>query len=131
MNQNRSKILQRLNFSGIGSWLTWLALAWLLGTIGLGWLVKSFLIFIGLMLLAPVIALVGFGWWLKRNLVEARCPVCSFEFTGFNRSQFPCPSCGEPLQAESGDFHRLTPPGTIDVEAVEVSAEVSARQLED
>lgn len=126
MNQNSSKILQ-FDLSGAKFWLTLLAIAWLLGTIGLGWLVKSFLVLMGLILLLPVIGFVGLRWWWQRNFVADRCPVCSHEFTGFNNTQFQCPSCGEPLQIEKGHFQRLTPPGTIDVEAIEVSA----RQLEE
>jgi hypothetical protein len=100
---------------------------WLLGAIGLGWLVKSLLILFGLILLAPVLAFFGFRWWLKRNLVQSQCPVCSFEFVGLNNSEFQCPSCGEPLKVEQGRFNRTVPPGTIDVAAVEVSAQ----QIED
>lgn len=126
MNQNRPKILQ-FNLSSISYWLTLLALVWLLGSIGLGWLVKSFFILLGIIIVAPAIAFFVFRWWVKRNLVEDQCPVCAYEFTGFNRTEFSCPSCKEPLKVEKGHFQRLTPPGTIDVEAVEVSAQ----QLED
>ncbi len=99
----------------------------LLGTVGLSWVVNSFLIIVGLLIISPVIGWFAFRWWLKRNLVEDNCPVCGFEFTGFNRIECRCPSCGEPLKIEQGHFNRLTPPGTIDVEAVEVSA----KRLED
>ncbi len=126
MNQDFPKRFQ-FNLSGLSSLLTLLALSMLLGAVGLGWLVNGFLILMGLVLISPVIAWVGFRWWLKRNLVESRCPVCTYEFTGFNRTECQCPSCGEPLRVEQGRFNRLTPPGTIDVEAVEVSA----RQIED
>lgn len=119
MNQKSSKILQ-MNISSLSPWLSVLAIVWLLGTIGLGWLVKSFVIILGLILLAPVIAVFWFRWWVKRNSIEDRCPVCSYEFTGFQQSEFSCPSCGEALKAEKGHFQRLTPPGTIDVEAIEV-----------
>jgi hypothetical protein len=126
VNQDFPKRFQ-FNLSGLSSLLTLLALSMLLGAVGLGWLVNGFLILMGLVLISPVIAWVGFRWWLKRNLVESRCPVCTYEFTGFNRTECQCPSCGEPLRVEQGRFNRLTPPGTIDVEAVEVSA----RQIED
>ena len=113
----------QFNFSTIGRWLTLLAFVWLLGSVGLGWLVNSFLILVGLLLLAPVLAFVGFRWWLQRNLVQDHCPVCRYEFTGLNRTQLQCPSCGEPLKVDQGQFNRLTPPGTIDVQAVEVPAQ--------
>lgn len=126
MNQDLPKRLQ-LNFSGVGCWLTILAFGLLLGAVGLGWVVNSFLIIVGLVLIAPIIGWFVFRWWLKRNLVEDKCPVCAFEFTGFNRTDYQCPNCGEPLKVEQGNFQRLTPPGTIDVEAIEVSV----KQIED
>lgn len=126
MNPNSFRSLQ-FNLAGVRFWLTLLAVVWLLGTLGLGWLVKSFVILLLLLLVAPVIAFLGFRWWLQRNLVEDQCPVCQYEFTGLNNAQLRCPSCGEPLQVAQGRFRRLTPPGTVDVEAVEVSA----RQIED
>jgi len=111
----------QFNFANLSRWLTLLVVISLLGSVGLGWLVNSFLILVGLLLITPLIAFVGFQWWLQRNLVQNRCPVCSYEFTGLNRTQLQCPSCGEPLKVEQGQFNRLTPPGTIDVQAVEVS----------
>lgn len=113
----------QFNFSNLARWLSILAVIWLLGSVGLGWLVNSFLILVGLLLLAPVLAFVGFRLWLQRNLVQDQCPVCRYEFTGLNRTQLQCPNCGEPLKVEQGHFNRLTPPGTIDVQAVEVPAQ--------
>lgn len=121
MNQGSSNRFM-LALSEIGRWVTPLLIVWLLVSIGLGWLVKSVLIIIGLITIAPVIAFFGFRWWLNRNLIIDRCPVCSYEFTGLNQTQFQCPSCGEPLKGEGDSFERLTPPGTIDVDAIEVSA---------
>lgn len=126
MNQDIPKIFQ-LNLSGLARWLTLIAIFMLLGTVGLGWLVNGFLILAGLAIISPLIGWLGFRWWLKRNLVEDKCPVCTYEFTGFNGTDCRCPSCGEQLKVEQGHFNRLTPPGTIDVEAVEVSA----RAIED
>ncbi len=126
MNQDTPKIFQ-LNLSGLTRWLTLIAIFMLLGTVGLGWLVNGFLILVGLAIISPFIGWLGLRWWLRRNLVEDKCPICTYEFTGFNGTDCRCPSCGEPLKVEQGHFNRLTPPGTIDVEAVEVSA----RALED
>jgi hypothetical protein len=126
VNQDTSKLFQ-FNLSGLTRWLVVLTTVLLLGSVGLGWLVNGFLILLGFLLISPVIAWVGLRWWLRRNLVEDKCPVCAYEFTGFNRTECQCPSCGESLKVEQGHFYRFTPPGTIDVEAVEVSA----RQLED
>jgi hypothetical protein len=114
--------MSQFGFSGVSFWLTCFAIAWLLGAIGLGWLVNSILILIGLLILLPILAIFGFRWWLQRNLVQAQCPVCAYELTGLNQTELQCPNCQEPLKAEAGQFVRLTAPGTIDVQAVEVSA---------
>ncbi len=127
MNQNRFDGLQ-IGLAEISRLLLPFAIIWLLGSIGLGWLVKSFFILLFLLLLMPVLAFLGFRWWLSRNLVQAGCPVCGYEFMSLNASEFNCPSCGEPLKAENGAFQRLAPPGTIDVSAVEVK---TSRRLDD
>nr|WP_238393114.1 hypothetical protein [Myxacorys almedinensis] len=110
--------------TSLGRLLTLIGIVWLLAALGLGWLVKSFFVLLVLLLLAPVVAIVGLRWWLQKNLVQAPCPVCDFEITSLNHAEVQCPSCGEPLAAEHGKFKRLTPVGTIDVDAVEVSAQV-------
>lgn len=112
----------QFSFSRLAGWLTFFLVIWLLGTVGLGWLVNSFFILVGLLFLAPAIAFVWFRWWLQRNLVQDRCPVCNYELTALNRTQLQCSNCGELLKVEQGKLNRLTPPGTIDVQAVEVSA---------
>jgi hypothetical protein len=124
VNQNSFRSIQ---LSGFSFWLTLLAIVWLLGSIGLGWLVKSFFILIGILIITPIIAFIGFRWWLKRNLVVDRCPVCGYESAGINNTQLRCPSCSEALKVDHGHFHRLTPPGTVDVQAIDVTV----KQLED
>nr|WP_216595658.1 hypothetical protein [Myxosarcina sp. GI1] len=109
------------NTSGLGCGLSFILIAFLLASVGLGWVVNGFLILLCVLLITPIIAFWGFQWWLKRKLVQDECPVCSYEFTGFKNTEFRCPSCGEALQVESDGFSRITPPGTIDVNAVEVS----------
>ena len=121
MNQGNPK-LWSFNLSDFSSVLVPLLIIWLLGSIGLGWLVNSFLILMGLLLISPVIAVFVLRWWVRRNVIADQCPVCSYEFTGLKQTQFQCPNCGETLKIESRKFHRVTPPGTIDVQAVEVSA---------
>ncbi|MCG5057994.1 hypothetical protein VB834_29130 [Limnoraphis robusta Tam1] len=120
MNQGRPRIL-KFNFSKISNWLIILAVIWLLTSIGLGW---SILILVGIVILIPVLLFVGVQWWLSRNLIQDECPICAYEFTALNQTQCQCPNCGEPLQVEQGHFNRLTPPGTIDVQAVDVSAQI-------
>jgi hypothetical protein len=117
----------QFNLSGLRFWLVLFAVIWLLGAIGLGWIVKSVFILLCLLIFAPVIGFLGFRWWLKRNLVMDQCPVCSYESAGINGTEMRCPNCGEPLRIEKGHFHRVTPPGTVDVQAIDVSV----KQIED
>ncbi len=126
MNYNFVKFFNNNNPT-LRIFLTLALTAFLLGSVGLRWIVNGFAIFFALLLLLPTLAWIGMSWWLQSNLIQDRCPVCSYEITGFNKAEFSCPNCGEPLKAESGHFQRLTPPGTIDVQAVEVSVQ----QLED
>jgi hypothetical protein len=126
VNQNSLNDWQQ-SLSGVGRVVVWLAIAWLLGILGLGWLIKSFLVLLGLLLITPIVAFVGLRWWVQKNLVQGACPVCSAELTGFNRMELQCASCGETLQVNQGKFRRITPAGTIDVDAVDVTAQ----QVED
>ena len=119
MNNRFGKLLQ-LNTSGLGCWASAILFVFLLTSVGLGWVINGFIILIGLVVVTPVIALFCFQWWLKRKLVQAECPVCNYEFTGFQNTEFNCPSCGEALQVEAENFSRITPPGTIDVDAIEI-----------
>ena len=127
MTQNSPNGLQ-INFSGLGCWLTLLAGAWLLGTAGLAWLVKSALILFTIVAIAPVIAFVGLRLWIKRKLVQGTCPVCEQPLTGLMAVQTPCPNCGTPLKATPDGFERATPEGTIEVQAVEVEAQAVETQ---
>ncbi|MGF1514210.1 MAG: hypothetical protein ACFB5Z_11020 [Elainellaceae cyanobacterium] len=107
----------------ISNWLVLIGIVWLLGSVGLGWLVKSVVILIGLLLIAPIIGFWALRWWLKRNLVEAPCPVCGSALVGLNGQEIRCPSCREPVKADDKLFQRLTPPGTVDIDAVEVQSQ--------
>jgi predicted RNA-binding Zn-ribbon protein involved in translation (DUF1610 family) len=123
MTQDPSQLFA-LRWQALKPWLTVILAFWLLGSLGLGWLVKSFVFLIGLMTVAPIIAFVGFRWWLGRNLVQATCPACQSNLTVLNQAQIQCPSCGERLTVENRQLKRASTPGTIDVEAVEVVAQV-------
>lgn len=108
--------------SGWGCWLVPLAFGFLLAFVGLGWLVNSFLVLFALLLVLPLVFWAVLGWWLRRNLVRAPCPVCQTEFAAIEANPCRCPSCGEPLRVQNGRFERLTPEGTIDIEAIDVSS---------
>jgi hypothetical protein len=117
---NNSPNLFQVNLPRFQSWLTILAVCLLLGSLGLGWLVKSALVVIGLAIVTPIIGFLGFFWWLRRSIVEAECPVCSNPLQGVNGSEIQCTNCGEVLKVDRGQFVRDTPADTIDVIAVEV-----------
>lgn len=100
-----------------------IAVIWVLGSLGFGWLVKSFLVISALLAVLPILGIAGFRWWLNRSLVQAPCPVCGYELAALkNNPQISCPSCNETLQASDGKFIRATPPGTIDVTAIELDS---------
>lgn len=110
------------NLSGIGFWLTILAVIVILSSIGLGWLLKSLAVLLFLLLTAPVIAVIAFRWWFKRNVIENNCPVCGTSFIVLNNTQARCPSCQEVVTVQDRQFVRYSPPGTVDVDVIEVSA---------
>ena len=115
--------------------VVWLLLfAWLLGAIGLGWLVKFSLILVGLVIVVPIVGFFGLKWWLTQNVVQGDCPVCGAELAGIKGSQISCNSCGESLQVGVGTFTRSAQEGTIDVMAVDVldvtAVDVSARSVD-
>jgi hypothetical protein len=120
---NNSPNLFQVNLPRFQSWLTILAVCLLLGSLGLGWIVKSALVVIGLAIITPIIGFLGFFWWLRRSIVEAECPVCSNPLQGVNGSEIQCTNCGELLKVDRGQFVRDTPADTIDVIAVEVIQE--------
>jgi hypothetical protein len=120
---NNSPNLFQVNLPRLQSWLTVVAICLLLGSLGLGWIVQSALIVMGLIVVAPIVGFLGFFWWLRRSIVQAQCPVCSYPLQGLNGSEIQCTNCGELLQVERGQLVRDTPPDTIDVIAVEVIQE--------
>lgn len=126
VNQRSGKGIY-INFSGVSFWIAALAVIVLLSSIGLGWILKSIFFLLLFLLLAPIVALVIFQWWLKRNVIEDRCPACNTSFIVVNNTQGRCPSCGEKVTVTNQRFVRYQPPGTIDVDVVDVSAtDVSA-----
>ena len=112
----------QLNFSGAGCWLTFALGLVLMTTVGIGWLLKSLLVLIVLLILTPVLLVVGAQFWLKRNLVEGTCPSCAQPLTGFKTVPLNCPSCGVALQAKDGEFAGVAAKGTIDVDVVDVES---------
>jgi predicted RNA-binding Zn-ribbon protein involved in translation (DUF1610 family) len=113
--------------SPLGCFLTFIAATILLTSVGLGWLVNGFLIFLAVLFMLPVALYFGFSWWMTRKLAFDKCPSCGEEITGFKDRVFNCPHCGETIEVVSGKFKRATPEGTIDVSAIDVSVQ----QLED
>ncbi|WP_373545397.1 hypothetical protein [Chamaesiphon sp.] len=119
MNNNSPNLFQ-INLPRFQSWLTIVAICLLLGSLGLGWLVKAASIAIGLVIITPVVGFLGFFWWLRRSVVQAECPVCNYPLQGINGNEIQCTNCGELLNVDRGILIRQTPADTIDVIAVEV-----------
>lgn len=111
----------RINSSGIGCWLTLIAIALLLGSVGLGWIVKSLAVIFVLITITPFVLFFGVRWWLSRNLIEGNCPVCDTALTGLNKTQTVCPNCRTQLQVTREGFERFVPDGTVEVNAVDVT----------
>ena len=122
MNPNQPQRLF-VGLSAIRSWLTFFLIIWLLGFIGLGWLLKSLLVLVGLILVTPVLLFVGLRWWLGRNLIQGTCPSCGNPLTGLKNTQTTCPSCAQTVSVENSVFQRPTEPGTIDVQAIDVTSQ--------
>lgn len=101
-------------------WLFLAAVLGLISALGLGGILRLLTLGLGLLILAPVVISVIAQWWLRRNWVSGPCPVCGQTVQGLNQTQTQCPTCLEPLQVTAGRFERLTPPGTVDVQAVDV-----------
>ena len=122
MNDRLVQLL-KINTSGLGCWASIIFIGFILTSFGLGWIFNGLIILVALLFVLPVIAFWGLQWWLRRRLIQDNCPVCNYEFTGFKNTEFNCPSCGEALKIEGKTFSRMTPPGTIDVDAVEVTVQ--------
>jgi predicted RNA-binding Zn-ribbon protein involved in translation (DUF1610 family) len=130
MNSNDVKSLIANLGSGMQR-IFWLVLIIWLFTLGGGLLLKGALIFLILLIVLPIAAIFALQWWVKKNVVQAACPVCQYELTALNGSQLNCPSCGEPLQVTQGKFQRMAPEGTVDVQVVDVQVvDVSATAIE-
>ncbi|WP_299487910.1 hypothetical protein [Acaryochloris sp. IP29b_bin.137] len=120
MNLNQSQRIS-LGISALRSWFTFILIFLLLGYVGLGWLLKSLLVLFGLILVTPILLFVGLRWWLGRNLIQGTCPSCGNPLTGLKNTQTTCPFCGQSVAVENANFQRPTEPGTIDVQAVDVT----------
>lgn len=108
------------NSSGLGCITTLLLLALLFSSIGLGWVVNGLFIVITLLFVIPIVTLFGFQWWVNRQRVEGNCPVCQYPIVGLNNTELQCPNCGEALSVKDKKLIRSTPPGTIEVTAVQI-----------
>lgn len=107
--------------SGLGIWVVMLLVLVLVGSLVPDWLINTILIIMGLVFLAPILAFVGLRWWLQRSVIQGNCPVCDYPLSSLKQLQVQCPSCGELLKVNSGRYERMTPPGTVDVEVIDVS----------
>ena len=121
MKQNFSNRIVNIRNSRFGCLLTLVVVGLLLGSVGLKWVVNGVLIFFVLITVIPIVGFWILRWWLRKNLVQDSCPVCNYALTGLNNTELRCSNCGELLEVEAGQFLRQTPPGTIDVEVIDIS----------
>ena len=98
----------------------------LLAVIDPDWLGNRTLLWVALAIWTPIVLVVAVTWWVEewliKNEIEADCPVCQHSVPGLAGITVQCPGCGELLKANNGIYDRVAPPGTVDVEAIEVSA---------
>ncbi len=120
MNQNFNQLQGR--FPGLGCWLFILGAVWLLGAIGIGGIIKSFLALGLFVVLAPVLAFLALQFWIKRNLVSGSCPVCEQSLAGLKNSKMPCLNCGTELSVTAEGFERFATDGVIDIQAVDIQS---------
>jgi hypothetical protein len=111
---------KQLNLSSGFRQVLWLLLIFWLLSVGGGFLLRSFVFILGLMIVTPVVGFFGLKWWLKVNLIPGTCPVCQHEFTALNNQAVACPNCESPLQIVQKQFQRVAQDGVIDIAAVEV-----------
>lgn len=121
MKPDYRTILINPRYANYGCLSLLLVLTVIVAIVGWDWVINGVLIFLAFLIIAPVVGAVAFRWWLKANVMEDSCPVCGYTFAGFNNKECRCPSCGESLVANHRHFERVTPEGTIDVDAVDVS----------
>lgn len=114
----------RAAWNAIAPWLTLVGVVLILGSVGLGWLVNGLIALLLFLFLLPIIAVLVLNWWVRRQLVNGTCPVCRYEFMGIKEMEVNCPNCGEPLRLMPDAFERLTPPGTVDVQVVDVETKI-------
>lgn len=105
---------------GLGWGFTTLLILLVVGAIAPDWLVNGVLIAIALVFLAPILGFFGVRWWIQRNLVTGPCPSCQVTVQGLRKVQMPCPNCGELIKGTDQGYVRVTPPGTVDVMAVDM-----------
>lgn len=105
-----------------GQVMLWAGLVWLVITGRIGFIFDSFLVLFAFVTIVPVLAVLGFRWWLSRQLVQGTCPSCGSVVTGLKGQSFPCTVCGNTVQGETtGNFSVKDPTSaTIDIDAKEI-----------
>jgi hypothetical protein len=112
------------NGGGGGGWgcLPWMILGVLFLAVLPNWLANGLLLGLTLLIVAPIVALGVLGWWVRRNFIQGSCPACQYPLNGWKFQSAPtqCPQCGEVLHIQEGRYQRMTPPGTVEVQGVEI-----------
>ncbi len=118
MNQQFNQLQTR--FPGLGCWLFAFIAIWVIGAIGITGILKSIFAVILFLILAPVVLSIAVRFWLKRNLVTDRCPVCEQPLVCLKQSKTVCPNCATEVTATGEGLERVAADGVIDVQAVDI-----------
>ncbi len=120
MKQNFNQL--QVRFPGLGCWVFILLTVWIVGAIGITGILKATLALVLFLVLAPVVAIFGLQFWIKRNLIQGSCPVCEQPLTSLKNVKTSCPSCGTQVTVVEGGFERVASDGVIDIQAVDVQS---------
>jgi len=118
VNQNFNQL--RVRFPGLGCWVFILLTVWIVGAIGITGILKATLALVLFLVLAPVFAFLGLQFWIRRNLVQGKCPVCEQPLTSLKNVKTTCPSCSTQVTASDEGFERVASDGVIDIQAVDI-----------
>ncbi|PXF46942.1 hypothetical protein BWQ96_03280 [Gracilariopsis chorda] len=105
-----------------GQVVLWGGLVWLVLTGRIGIIFDSFLVLFAVVTIVPVAAMLGFRWWINRQLVQGTCPSCGASVTGLKGRAVNCAVCGNIVETENtGNFSVKDPSSaTIDIDAKEI-----------
>lgn len=128
MNQQFNQLQTR--FPGLGCWLFAFIAIWVVGAIGITGILKSIVAVILFLILAPVLLSIAAQFWLKRNLVTGKCPVCAQSLVCIKQSKTVCPNCATEVTATADGLERVAADGVIDVQAIDIQPLATTMETE-